>query len=275
MILGLHGSIRRGYLGALDEARAHGVRAVQTFCYNRHEDPSDEVLHAFRDAREGSSIGHHAVHARYLPALASSDADARARSVELLTRELRLSTALGADAFILHAGAYSPGAERAEGAALFTRSVREAWDAGDFTLRVLIENVPGGGRRLGGPLEEVAGMLEELDGAGIPCGACLDTAHAYGQGYDLRDPEGARAFAERAAAVFGAAAVRAFHLNDTTSTLGSHRENHEHWGEGEIGLGGVRELLRDARFEAALGIIETPKGPGFDHKNLERLRALF
>ncbi len=96
MILGLHLPVRGGYRAVLDAAKAHGVAAVQLLPYARHHEPSPEELAAFKAGR--AFLSRVVVHSRFVPSLASSDAERRARSVRHLARELELAAALGADA---------------------------------------------------------------------------------------------------------------------------------------------------------------------------------
>lgn len=274
MILGIHASVRQGHLAALAEGEALACEALQVLPYPRHRAPTDEDLAGFRAARAASRVKVLLVHSRFVPSLASSDAARRARSVAHLARELRLSDALGGDAYVLHAGAYSPEASADDGIAHFAESVRRAITETGFQGELLLENVPGGGRRMGGSFEDLARLRDALGGAARRLGFCLDTAHAWAAGYDLSSAEGALKFAARAHRLLGSDAVRAFHLNDSRALLGSHREHHEHWGKGRLGLEGLGVLLSREEFARVPGILETPKSPGADAENLALARRL-
>lgn len=252
MRLGLHLPVRGGHRAVLDAARAHGVAAVQFLPYARHREPSAEELAAFREGR--AAVESVLVHSRFVPSLASSDPERRARSVGHLRRELALADALGADFYVLHAGAYSSGSGLAEGVALLADSVRRAREGTSTPL--LLENVPGGGRRMGGSLEELARLREALPEAGV----CLDTAHAHAAGYDMGSAEGALRFLARAHRLLGLDAVRAFHVNDTSALLGSHREDHRHLGYGRLGDEGLAALLSRPELADVPGILEPPLG---------------
>lgn len=274
MILGIHCSVARGFAAALDEALAAGCAAMQVLPYRRHHEPDPEESSAFRLRREISPVSRLLVHSRFVPSLASAEEARRRRSIELLASELQLSAGLGAEAFILHAGAYSPEAERAGGLRLAAEAIAEGVLRAGTALPVLLENVPGGGRRLGGNLEELAEILVGLRRAQPRAGVCLDTAHAWAAGYDLASAEGMLRFLARVHRLLGADAVRAFHLNDTRALLASHRENHAHWGEGHLGREGLRVLLERPEYASCPAILETPKGPGADRRNLEFLGGL-
>ena len=140
---------------------------------------------------------------------------------------------------------------------------------------LLLENVPGGGRRMGGSLEELARLHDALKPFVPELGVCLDTAHAYAAGYDCSSAEGALKFLARAHRLLGFEAVKAFHLNDSRALLGSHREHHEHWGKGRLGSEGLKALLDRSEFAGLPGILETPKdGLDADRANLEFARKL-
>jgi len=274
VILGVHASVFRGLERALDEARALDCQALQILPYRRHHPPSAEELAAFRAARGALGLRVLLVHSRYAPSLGSSDAERRDNSVAHLARELALSDGLGGDAYVLHAGAHSPDATAAEGIGHFADSVRSAILKSGFRGALLLENVPGGGRRIGGTLEELA-LLRDALGPQVPrVGFCLDTAHAYAAGYELSTAEGALQFVARAHRLLGADSVRAFHLNDTRALFGSNREHHWHWGKGRLHLEGLRVLLHRPEFKHVPGILETPKEPGADAANLALVRGL-
>jgi deoxyribonuclease IV len=271
LILGLHCSVVSGFAAALDEAASHGCAAMQTLPYKRHHAGDAEGRSALRKARAGRGIGRHLAHSRFVPSLASSD-DARwVRSIELLRHELSMSAELGAEAYVIHAGAYSPGADLKEGVERFAEGLARA-AAGAEPLSLLLENVPGGGRRMGGSLEELALIVEAAARKRLSVRLCLDTAHAWAAGYDLSSAEGMLKFVAKVNRLLGSENVGAFHLNDTRALLGSNREHHWHWGEGYLGTEGLKALLERPEFAETLGILETPKGE--DARNLRVVRRL-
>ena len=276
MILGLHCPVSGGFELALRYAEGLGCEAMQLFPYRRHELPCAAEMAEFRRAWQGSSVRRFLAHSRFAPCLASASPERRRRSIELLDRELRLAAALGAEALILHAGAYSEGSTREEGLRLAADSVIEASDRGGAGLCVLFENVAGGGRRMGAALHDLAELMEPLRRAGKPCGVCVDTAHAWAAGFDLASAEGMLRFVSRLHQVLGAETVRAFHLNDSRALLGSQLESHVPWGEGFLGSEGLRVLLARPEYVDRPGIIElSPKAQlETSHACLAYVRAL-
>ncbi len=186
-----------------------------------------------------------------------------------------MTSALGGDAYVIHGGAYSPDSTLEAGVELFSESVKTAVEQSSCRIPLYLENVPGGGRRMGGSLEDLARLQDALKPSLPSIGVCLDTAHAYAAGYDCSSAEGALKFLARAHRLLGLDAVRAFHLNDSRALLGSHREHHEHWGKGRLGSEGLKALLDREEFASSPGILETPKdGLEADRANLAFARKL-
>lgn len=269
MILGVHASVRGGYGAALNEALALGCGSLQILPYARHHNPTEEELKNFSAARSAAKL-RLLVHSRFVPSLASSDFVRRDRSIQHLKNELILTTALGGEAYVIHGGAYSPDSSLEVGVKNFAESVIMAVNLSTCRTPLFLENVPGGGRRMGGSLEDLARLQDALKPSLPDIGICLDTAHAYAAGYDCSSAEGALKFLARAHRLLGLDAVKAFHLNDTRALLSSHREHHEHWGQGRLGSEGLKALLDRAEFSRTPAILETPKNfPGADRANLD------
>lgn len=273
MKLGVHCSIRKGYLQALQEAQSLSCGAMQMFSYRRHREPDPAELEAFRAALAKTEIELF-IHARYLPALVSEEESGRLHSEELLIRELRLAKALGSSFLVVHAGAYFPGSSWEKGAGLFVRTCSGALEKARSGVSLVLENVPGGGRRMGGSLEELSRLGELMEKNGHGLFFCLDSAHAWAFGYELDSKKGMIDFLEKASGLLGREKVRLFHLNDSLAELRSFRENHCHWGEGKLGSEGLKLLLRSGMFPRAAFILETPKGAEEDRRNMDWVRGL-
>lgn len=274
MELGIHCSVREGLTLAADEAAAHSCRAFQMLPYRRHHPPAESELASFRAKKKALGLSRVLVHSRFVPFLGSMDAKRHEHSVALLAQELSWAKGLEAEAYVLHAGAFSEGSSAEEGIKRVSAGIAEACRRVEGAPNILIENVTGGGRRLGGSLEEVAAVMNGARERGAAAGACLDTAHAWAAGYDIASAEGMLKWLGRVHRIIGADAVGAFHLNDSMALLGSRVESHWHWGEGRLGLEGLKALLARQEYAGAIGILETPKDPGADARNLKLARGL-
>jgi deoxyribonuclease-4 len=143
------------------------------------------------------------------------------------------------------------------------------------STRVLLEITAGSGTSVGGSFESLATILDQIPSAvRTRVGICFDTCHAYSAGYDLvEDYEGVWA---RFDDVLGMDRLGLFHLNDSQHPFGSHKDRHQHIGEGTLGDKPFRRIMSDSRFHPIAKVLETPKGDdpvASDRRNLARLRA--
>jgi deoxyribonuclease-4 len=139
---------------------------------------------------------------------------------------------------------------------------------------LLLENTAGQGTEIGyefGQIKKIIERVEERDRIGI----CLDTAHAFGAGYDLSKKEGIERTLESFDQSIGLKRLHLLHLNDSKTPLGSRKDRHWHIGEGYIGQEGFRYLINHPLLKHLPGIMETPrKDTVEDLKNMEVIRSL-
>ncbi len=276
MRLGLHLSTAGGPERAAKEAARLGLDCLQIFAgsprtwSSRPQDPQRAA--AFAAGCRAAGLSPVVVHAPYLINLASDDDALWERSIAALADQLARAGALGCQAVVVHPG--SRGGRSLEwGLDRAARAAARALAAAPQGVELWLENTAGGGGHLGGRLSELAGLLQRLQG--LPAAACLDTAHAWGAGYRLDGPRALGRFLTRVQRTLGLEAVRLWHLNDTDSPLGSHRDRHQHLGRGLIGREGFGAIMRARRLAGAAGVMETPKNSRWaDLRNLLFLRAL-
>ena len=140
---------------------------------------------------------------------------------------------------------------------------------------VLLETTGGSGTALGWRFEELAEILAQIPVPDDRLGVCLDTAHVFAAGYDLR--ECYDAVMGEFDPVVGLKRLRLLHLNDSKAPLGSRVDRHEEIGRGTLGEEPFVAIMRDARLLEVPRVIETPKGndpAATDRKNLNLLRRL-
>jgi deoxyribonuclease-4 len=144
-------------------------------------------------------------------------------------------------------------------------------------VRLVLENAAGGGGTVGSTLEELAAILEGVSEGAERLAFCLDTAHLWGAGYDLSTEEGAIGVLDRFDALIGLDRLALMHLNDSRSALGSRSDRHEHLGAGQIGIIGLRAILRDERLVSRTALVmETPgMDDGYDVVNMRRAWLLY
>jgi len=278
--IGIHTSIARSLLDALDTARGIGCNALQIFSASPRMWPQRTGLRIpadqaerFRARRAELRLGPLAVHANYLINLGSTDRVIRARSLQAMHGELVRALALGADYLTVHPGsAGTRGVAAAVAAA--ADAIRQAARGLKLDgLRILLENTAGQGSLLGGKLDELRAVLEACDD--LPMGVCLDTAHLFAAGYDLRSESGLDATLAAIDAAIGLERVFVLHVNDSKAPLGSRLDRHEHIGKGRIGRAAFARLLNHRLLAGRAFIAETPMDrPGDDRRNVAALWRL-
>jgi deoxyribonuclease IV len=278
MRLGAHCSVRRGFVPALDQARALGCDTLQIFPRAHKNWRSAKVgepeAEAFQKRRRELGLQPLIIHTAFMPNLSTRDPAVYARSRRALVEDLDVCQTLGADYLVIHPGAYSVGADVHDGIQRMAHALNEAL-ATTTGVSILIENVAGGGRRIGSTWEELAEMLEGVH-APDRVGICLDTAHTWGAGYGFSSVEEVNETLESLDRIVGLGRVAVIHANDSSADRGSHLDLHEHIGQGKLGRDCFKALLNHPGLQNAVGIIETPReSPEDDSKNLDILRSLF
>jgi deoxyribonuclease-4 len=274
--VGLHMGIAGGLHNALLKARLLGADAVQIFSRNprgwkaRPLD-TEEVEH-FKRVRAETCVAPVAIHANYLINLSAADAEIREKSVASFREELERGLALGADFLVVHPGS-ARGACEEDAIRTCAESLKEACEGialGGF--RILIENTAGQGECIGHRFEhlrEIAALCEELN-----LGVCLDTAHAFTAGYDIRESEGLEAALDSLDSNVGLRNVLAVHFNDSRAEYNSRVDRHWHIGRGHIGADALRRVASHARLAHAAFLLETPSDETCDDAcNLAALRS--
>ncbi len=281
--LGAHLSIAGGVDKAISRAEAIEAEALQIFTRNQRQWESApltvEQEERFLKACRRSSIRFFCVHASYLCNLASDDSRLQEKSRRALLEELERGSRLGARCLVLHPGSAKDGEPRAarrraaEGLACLLDKT-----AG-MNIEIALENTAGQGAVIGSTLQDLKELLEILD-FHPRLSVCLDTAHAFAAGVELRKSETVERWIDELERSKLLERVRLLHLNDSLYDCGSRKDRHTHIGKGYIGEAGFINLLKASRFHGIPGIIETPKGesdvPGcsWDELNLQRLREI-
>ena len=282
--IGIHTSIAGGYTNALDSAHKLGCNALQIFSASPRMwagGPSriPEVdAAAFRARREELGLGPLVVHANYLVNLATQQTMLRTRSIQAFHDELVRAISLGADFVVVHPGTCGE-CKPDQAVRLAVESIKQASKNLPATsLRILLENTAGMGTALGARLEELGEMLYALQS--LQVGACLDTAHLFAAGYDIKGEAGLASTFDLIDRFIGLERVPVFHVNDSKIPLGGRVDRHDHIGKGKIGAEAFRRFLTHPRLSTTASeglagrafLAETPiDDPGDDRRNVAAL----
>jgi deoxyribonuclease-4 len=287
MRIGIHTSIAGSYLNALESARKLGCNALQIFSASPRmwQGGSARIpevdAQAFRARRDELRLGPLVIHANYLINLASEQRMLQTRSIQAFHDEIVRAMALGADFLVVHPGARGESTMQ-QAISTIIESVKQSSKRAPMGgLRILIENTAGMGTAVGARLEEVGEILAGL--RNLPVEACLDTAHLFAAGYDIKTEAGLASTIGQIDGAIGLENVPVIHANDSKIPLGGRVDRHEHIGKGKIGAQAFARILQHPRFgtagpEGLTGrafIAETPiDDPGDDRRNVAALWEL-
>jgi len=286
---GSHLSIAGNMVNALHEAESLGLDTVQVFTKNQRQwkvkPLSDDVASDW--LTKLSALGwtdRTVAHASYLINLASPDDALWEKSIDLMREELSRCDRLQIRYLVSHPGAHMGTGVDAGLDRIASAYVRILGERGSGNVILCLEDTAGAGTTLGTNFEELASLRKriiKLTGrwSDSSVGFCLDTCHLLAAGYDLTSKAGARATIAEFDRVCGPANLRVWHLNDSRGERGSHRDRHEHIGDGNVAKSAFGVIVCDARFAQVPKILETPKGQTpkgtpWDTLNLRRLRKL-
>jgi deoxyribonuclease-4 len=276
MLIGAHcsGGVKR----ALDRAVEIGsTEAVQLFTQSprtwRHPAPDPEVHEAFREHRRELGIGAVLCHALYLCNLAAPDDTIYEKSVTALSATVDAACAIEAEGVVFHVGShlgagFDAGADRVEAA------MRKVLERCSDTTWLLMENSAGAGGTIGRSIDELAALFDRLDGH-ERLGICLDSCHWYVSGCDVTDRATLDDALQEVDSKIGLDRLRALHINDAKSPLGSNSDRHDNVLDGLMGeqLG---VFVGHPDLQGLPAVLEVPgtDGHGPDAEQIGRLKEL-
>jgi deoxyribonuclease-4 len=274
---GAHVSAGGGIDTAIDRIEAIGGDCVQVFTQSprmwRPTNHKPEAIERFRARRREAGIGGVVCHALYLCNLAAPDDEIYAKSIETMRSTVDAACAIEADGVIFHVGShlgagFDVGLDRTSAALeqVLERCQGDTW--------LLMENSAGTGDTIGRSLDELTMLLDRVGGH-PRLGICLDSCHLYASGYDVTDPAVVDTIVHDLEAEVGLDRVRALHVNDSATPLGSNRDRHANILEGELGEG-LGAFLAHPAFQHLAAYLEVPgvekRGPSAEE--LQKLREL-
>jgi deoxyribonuclease IV len=274
--IGFHAPIAGGLQNALLKSHAFGCDTVQIFSRNPRgwyaKPLAIEDVATFRRVREETNLYPVVIHCNYLVNLAAADLTILEKSRASFREEIERSLKLGVNYLVVHPGS-ARGACETDGIRTCAESLMTACEGLKLgRLRVLLENTAGQGECIGHRFEHLGEILKAC--RRLKLGVCLDTAHAFTAGYDIRDEDGFIATMEALRRNVGLENVRAVHFNDSKADYNSRVDRHWHIGEGRIGSEALRRFVRYPGLAHAAFLLETPQDePGDDLRNLEALRS--
>lgn len=142
-----------------------------------------------------------------------------------------------------------------------------------YNSKLIMELSHGAGKSLGFKFEQLAKIIELVENK-KRIGICIDTAHAFEAGYNIKTTRGYAKMMEDFDDILGLEKLMLVHLNDTAKPCGSRVDKHANLGEGMIGKDLFYNILHDKRLKNMPFIIETPGDLEGYHKDLDFIKEL-
>jgi deoxyribonuclease-4 len=278
-LLGAHTSINGGVSTAVDLAEKLGFTAMQIFTKNNNRWYSKELneneIEKFRMRLESSKIKFVVAHDSYLINLCSKELEMLNKSRDSFLDELKRCELLGIPHLNFHPGAHL-GLGEEGGIKIIAESLNIAHaNTKGYKVSSMIEATAGQGSSLGYKFEHLQKIIELVDDKSRMT-VCIDTAHIFAAGYDIRNASNYNKVIDEFDNIVGLEKLKCMHMNDSKKPLGSKVDRHEHIGKGFIGLEGFTNIMNDNRIMHIPKILETPKGKEQleDLANLKILKSL-
>ncbi len=268
MRIGVHVSIAGHIYESLERARALGCNTMQVFSRNPRGWQASKLERAsvdeFRRLKAKYAITPVVVHIPYLINLATPDDGLYRRSIKAYIEDVERADALGAEYFVTHLGSHVGSGEE-NGIARFAAALKAITKDARPRTMILLENTAGSGDSIGYKFEHLKQIIDE-QGRHSNIGVCLDTAHTFEAGYDIKTKAGLEGTLKEFDALMGLELIKVVHFNDSLSPCGSRVDRHQHIGKGKLGLEAMGRILNHPRLKGAAFIMETPKKTDRDDK---------
>lgn len=244
--IGCHVSIAGGIWNAPKNAADLGCEVFQIFTRSPQGGPATPItkdtVKQFREEMEKYGFEEFVVHAPYIINFGSSNPRVYHGSISIVRTDLERASLLGAKYVMFHPGSLKDDPEK--GLKQVKEGFKKVLDGYKGSTQLLIENTAGAGQVVGDTFEELAELMKPImkhKGFG---GICYDTQHGFGSGYDIRTPEAVSKTFKNFDKIIGLEWLKMFQANDSKAELGSHKDRHDHIGEGNIGKEGFTALLQ-------------------------------
>jgi len=258
MRLGAHISTASPFSDAINRAEEVGCECMQIFAnppqrWNPIAIPEREI-DKFNDLNSKAKIGPIIIHSIYLLNLASDNPFFYEASIESLIDDMKKASQIGALGVNFHVGS-TKGKKLSEVMDKIVLGIKTILAASEKPYLIL-ENSAGAGDIIGDKFEDLAEIMNRVKSDRLK--VTLDTAHAFGSGYNLATEEGLEDTLNEFDKHIGLEHLVCLHLNDSAVPLFSNRDRHANIGEGYIGKEAFERIVNHPKLKDLPGIIETP-----------------
>lgn len=273
--IGAHTSAAGGVHRAVEEGQAIGATTIQLFTSNQrqwHSHPFElSEIQLWQKAVQETGIGQIMSHSSYLVNLGSAKEEVLANSRQAFREEIDRCLALQIPYLNFHPGS-ATGSSEENCLEIIIDSLlqyKEVLQPG--TLRLLLETSAGQGSSIGHRFEQLAFIINQVKND-IPIGVTIDTCHIFAAGFDIRTEAGWEKTLKEFDETIGLKHLFAFHINDSMTDIGSHRDRHAPIGKGKIGTESFCYLMKNQKTRFLPKYLETPDGPPLWKEEISMLK---
>jgi len=279
LILGAHVSIGDGFAAAAEKIGGdYRCNAMQIFTKSPQGGPVKAInptdAARFKNLRKKYGIKSVIAHSSYLLNFAKPLESLLWMEKNILQDFERLAL-LGGDGVVVHIGKSLEGDRSKAIQNVIENAKRVVEETKDKGIDYILENTAGQGSEIGFRFEELGQVWKGLKGFSPRLRSCLDTAHAWGAGYDIGTKKGALETLKLYDQLVGLDTLACFHFNDSKKACGSRVDRHDNIGEGLIGVEGLATIANYAKKKSIALILETPEKNGRTrHDDIKKVRAM-
>ena len=256
MNIGCHVSIAGGIQNAPQRAHDLGCECFQMFTRSpqggKAPELTSDLIKEFKLQTTNYELKTVVVHAPYYINFASANNRIRYGSASVVRDELERASLIGAKYVMTHLGSAGELSED-EATEKSAEMLRKTLDGYTGSAKLLIENSAGAGKIIGATFSQISEIIKKTNHPSL-VGICMDTQHSFASGYDWRDFENT---IQKIDKEIGIENIKLIHANDSMTELASHKDRHEHIGQGKIGLEAFKNIVKFAKEKNIDMILET------------------
>ena len=257
LVIGAHMSVAKGLDKAAADCVKIGANTMQFFSRNPRGSSfkvySEKEIEKFQMIRKENEFGPLLAHAPYTLNLASAQEKVYEFACMVMKEDVARMDALGIEYLVFHPGSHT-GIGTEAGIQNIIQGLNQAI-TGNEKITVLLETMSGKGSEIGVTFEELKAIRDGLEHP-ERVGVCLDTCHIFSAGYDIVNKldEVLEAFDR----VLGLDLLKAIHMNDSMMPFGAHKDRHETFGNGQIGMDALMNVIKHPKLQGIPIYLETP-----------------
>ena len=259
--VGAHVSASGGVENAVKNAAKIGASGFALFTKNQRQwnakPLSEKSIAKFKDFMQEHGYNADAVlpHDSYLINLGHPEIEKRQKSYNAFVDEIKRVESLGLKYLNFHPGSHLKKISEEECLDLISENINKAIKDTENCILVL-ETTAGQGSNLGYKFEHLAYIIDKVEDKSR-IGVCIDTAHIFAAGYDIRTKEAYEKTMQEFEKIIGFKYLKGMHINDSKAKFASKVDRHHSLGKGEIGLDAFKFIMQDKRINNIPLILET------------------